>query len=563
MPTTIDSPVDRAELQAENLPLPESRPSSPAKLDEPPTSPPIINAQVKVIPSITIQAPQIEDGDSTRDAEVVKSDMDSVIGPYKSKYSSNVNTSPETEPKVEIDATMKIAAATKSSDQFVNLDNMKHPNDFENSGNIAKTFFTSELESCSSPIHEYGRINLKFSEMADLFIKATDHHGRFFVFQVHSATLEAASTVFYDMIYTSNTRGNKEAWVWELKDSVIGLKVMFSLLHLNYRASLITEQPDSHQVYDVLRVLAKYGIRDEAFHPFAKSWVDGFRDGLDYSLSVLTHLERLYTAYKLGDFKNLKISIRKVAHSAEVSEDGSLLLDNRPIKEIVPISDELVANVNAVRNEDLKNLLQPLKIAYDTLMGDTKDQNAADFCKSTDGHNECQEKLLGSLLGNLRRQKLSPIPISSTYTGSVGTLAEKVSQMDICGLIVPNLEPHKQRHSRCKLGQDDVAKQLLDGKAYVPIYDDLVEQIFFTAKRGGINTADEEEYYDDYKDVFKQACIKYHQGLRYDFWGWNEDKRFTGTLSAASKDESGIDEASDSKSSEASLDLTISVDSTS
>lgn len=57
--------------------------------------------------------------------------------------------------------------------------------------------------------------------------------------------------------------------------------------------------------------------------------------------------------------------------------------------------------------------------------------------------------------------------------------------MDIRGLIVPNLEPHKQRYSRYKLGQDNIARHLLECKAYVPLYDNLVKQMVITTKQVG------------------------------------------------------------------------------
>lgn len=394
------------------------------------------------------------------------------------------------------------------------------PNDTENKGNVSKSFFTSDLRRCLSPIDEQGSITVQFSEMADLFVKTADANGRVFVFQVHSATLEAASTVFYDMVYTSNTRGNKEAWVWDLEDSTVGLKVMFSLLHNNYRAALFTQEPTAEHVYEVLRVFAKYGIRDEAFHPFARSWLAGFRMGLNDAR--LTPLQRLYTAYKLGDFQTLKTSIRQVAHEVEVNEDGSMLVNKTPIQEVVPITDELAANIRAVRTDDLSNLLDPLKMAYDTLMDDTDEAPSVGFCNSTDGQDECNEKLLGSLLGNLRRQKLRPIPDPASYTGRVGTIAEKVSQMDVRGLIVPNLEPHKQRHGRCKLGQDDIAKYLLECKSYVPLYDDLVEQMVITTKQLGTTKSEKAEF-KDYKDVFNKASLKYDDALRHEHWGWDEN----------------------------------------
>ncbi|KAJ4412454.1 hypothetical protein N0V82_008809 [Gnomoniopsis sp. IMI 355080] len=554
MSAAVVIPMVPTELGAECLPLPESRPNSPTNIEEPAATALATSAQTEVISSVTVQT-----HGAAKDVEPA-ADAD---GSETNRHVTDVNAnSPANGPKVEVDAATIDGAATKTSDpeQSVGPADPKHmdPNDTENNGNVSKTFFTSELRSNSSPVYEQGRISLKFSELSDLFVKTTDANGRVYIFEVHSATLEAASTVFYNMIYTSNTRGNKEVWIWELQDSVIGLKVMFSLLHLNYRAALFSRDPNSHQVYEVLRVLAKYGIRDEAFHPFVKSWVAGFRNGLDKT--QLTHLERLYTSHKLGDFKTLKGSIRKVAHDVEVDEDGSMLLDKKPIQEVVPITDELVTNVRAVRTEDLKDILEPLIIAYETLMGDANDHELADFCRSTDGHDECNEKLLGSLLGNLRRQKLRPLPTPSTYTGSVGALAVKVSQMDIRGLIVPNLEPHKQRHGRCKLGQDDVARHLLECKAYVPIYDDLVEQIVVTIKRVGTNKTDKDDFMD-YMDVFNEACTKYDEGFLHDDWGWDDDVKSEGSMSLSPTEDSSFAEDSDSKEGKGSPDLTISANS--
>ncbi|CAN8098272.1 unnamed protein product [Discula destructiva] len=393
----------------------------------------------------------------------------------------------------------------------------------KNPGSSSKAFFTNEVRVPSlNTIHEHGCIILKFSDYADLFAKVTGPDGRTYVFEVQSDVLAAASTVFHEMVYGSHKRGGKEGWqenwVWELSDKPMGLKVLFSLLHHRYRETLFVQDPQPRQVYDVLRTFVKYGVSDDAFQPWVKSWVTGFRRGL--SGSTLTNLESLYASHKLGDFKSFKLYIRKVAHDVEIGENGAVLLDGKPIQEVVPVTDQLVANVRAVRLVDLKALLDPLQIAYECLMGDD-DGAAADYCKSTDGHDECNEKLLGSLLGSLRRHKLRPIPSADTYNGSVGILARNISEMEIRGLYVPNLTPHHQRHGLCKIGQNVVAQQLLQGKAYVSMYDDLVEEMVLTAKRAGIAKLEKGEF-QDYKAVFNAASVKYHEEFRNNFWGWAE-----------------------------------------
>lgn len=407
----------------------------------------------------------------------------------------------------------------------------------------AKAFFTDDIRSRGlDTIHEHGSVNLKLGEYTDLFVQVKGPDGRVHAFEVQSDVLAAASTEFHKMVYDTHKRGNKAEWkakwVWELADSAIGLKVLFCLLHHKYVAALFTQEPQPQQVYDVLRTFSKYAIKDEAYHPMAKSWIAGFRKGLAHT--NLTQLERLYVAYKLGDFKSLKVCLRKVAHTVEVGEGDVLVVEGKNIQDVVPINDELVANIRAVRSVDLKKLMEPLQKARDSLMGETDD--GADYCKSTTGHDECNEKILGSLLFSLRRQGLVPIPIPAEYTGTVSVLAVKVSEMDIRGLYVPMLTPTRQLHSLCKLSQDKVAKDILGCKTYLPLYDNLVEHMVLSVRRCGIARQEKGEF-EDYKTVFNAASTKYKEDFRQDFWGWDEGAESVGSHALfPTEDDSGIGE---------------------
>lgn len=152
-------------------------------------------------------------------------------------------------------------------------------------------------------------------------------------------------------------------------------------------------------------------------------------------------------------------------------------------------------------------------------MGEVDD--GTDFCISSEGHDECNEKMCGSLLANLRKQGFRPIPSAAAYTGTVSELAAKISEMEIRGLYVPGLAPHLQLHSLCKLNQDKVAKDILSCNAYLPLYDDLVEHMVLSTRRAGV-AMQEKDSFEDYKAVFNAASAKYKEEVRQSFSGWDE-----------------------------------------
>lgn len=403
---------------------------------------------------------------------------------------------------------------------------------------MVKYFFTSDTRHRSlSPVRKGGCTNLQFCKESDLFIKAKGSDGSLYVFEVHSGMLAAASPIFSSMVYESHTRGNKEEWVWEFDDSPIGLRVMFSILHLNVHSVIFAHGPKPHQIYQVLRVLDKYEVEDTSFYPWAKSWIDGLRKG-SYN-TILSHHELLYIAYKLGDFKSLKRYIRKVAYEIESGPDGLMRLDNgKLLQEVIPIAYELEKAIQTVRRNDLEALLKPFREAYKFLMDETKIDEPK-FCKSINHHTECNEKLLGSLLGNLLRQQLHPVPDPMTYKGSVGKLVEKIGKMEIRGLYLPGLEPHKQRHGQCRLDHEAARKKITDCKAQLPLSTNLLEHMYLTAKRVG-NLKDEKAEFKDYKDQVNDLSMLYREEFRNHIWGWEDREGSTDVDSVLSEEDSGV-----------------------
>lgn len=351
-----------------------------------------------------------------------------------------------------------------------------------------------------SPIQEDRTFQLAVG--SDLWVKVKSNDGPDYVFEVDSAALAAHSPVFSMMAYDTHTRGNQEEWIWMLEDdSIQGLSVLFSLLHLDTRGRMFNQEPDAIEVYNVMLIFAKYQIPKAAFYTWTKKWVAGFRKGLVDT--TLSKVECLYAAYKLGDFKSLKSCIRHVAHELKIDTDGSVRLANgKTVNEALPMTGDVVDNLLAIRTADLQALLPPFQEAHDYFMvaGNAEGNR---FCKSIDAHGPCNQKLLGSLLQNLIQQQLYPVPTVNSYKGSVGSLAEKISKMDVHGLILPGLEPHKQRHGNCKLGQDGVAKKILKNEAYISLSENLVEHMYRAAKDLGVHRVEQSEFHD-YKDMFNK-----------------------------------------------------------
>lgn len=357
-----------------------------------------------------------------------------------------------------------------------------------------KNYFTSSTRKRPlSPVHEGpGHVHESLTKNADLYVQATGHDGRVYTFEVDSTILAAHSSVFNTMVYSTHTRGNKETWVYELDDdNVFGLKVMFKLMHLDLVSVMFNGEPNAEDVYDVLCAFDTYKISDSAYHCWKKTWTAGFRKSQgNVSLSPA---QCLYVADKLDDFKSLKYSIRQVALDVEMGPSGEVLLDGKPVQSVVHITDGLLLEVMAVRLATLDSLLTPFQEAMDFLM-DESNANKTKYCKSIDHHDDCNQKLFGSLLSTLMRKKLNPVPDPVTYKGKARDLAEMITGMEIRGLYLPGLEPHKQRHTRCRLDQDEVAEKILSNKAYLPLSEAVVKRMYEAATRNETYKQEKSEF---------------------------------------------------------------------
>lgn len=407
--------------------------------------------------------------------------------------------------------------------------------DTSNNGDVVKYFFTSTTRNRPlSPVQEHDCISIQFHDDSDLYIKTKNANGSLYVFEVHSGMLAASSPVFNRMVYSTHKRGNKEAWVWELKDDPMGLRAMFSILHHNVQAAMFMHNPRPDQLLNVLTVLDKYGVSDKVFHPSAKAWMEAFRKASD--ATALKEYELLYIAYKLGDFKSFKKYIRQVAHQVEVLHGVMRLQNGKALQDVVPISDQVLEAIKAVRINDAECLLSVLKEAYNFLIDGTK-VNEPRFCKSVDHHIDCHQKLLGSLLSNLAPKQLYPFPnLNQGFEGTVSNLANKMGEMEIRGLYLPGLEPHKQRHGQCRLDLESTIERVTEGSTELQLPDALLEQMYLTVKRVGIFKEEKAEF-KAYKAQMASMLILYRAEFSHHIRGWADHEGETDVESLFSEDE--------------------------
>ncbi|KAK7731208.1 hypothetical protein SLS63_005483 [Diaporthe eres] len=394
------------------------------------------------------------------------------------------------------------------------------PNDKDNIGNdVIKFFYTSSTRKRpSSPVTAApGCCNPRLHKDSDLYIKAKGEDGKAYVFEVVSATLEKASPKFEAMIYGSHTRGNKEEWVWELDDN----------------PALVASKPNPNQLYKVLQVVEKYEVNldDTNYHLFAPSWIDGFKNGL--GTSKLSAVEALQVAYKIGDFKTTKILLREAAH--EISDEDGKRLQDFPLQQ-----RDILDSIENIRNESINTLLNALKVPLGYLM-DASNFHGNEFCKSTEGHYECNQKLLGSLMANLVQQSLFPIPEPANYKGSVTALIAKIEKMEIRGLFYPGVVMTEQKHTLCKLGQAAAVEEVKgkDGKEVLPLSDNLLEYMYFACKRNGLLRKELKEF-EPYKDRVRDFELLYRDEFKKDIWGWYDHEDSEGDPACDGSDDSGI-----------------------
>lgn len=381
-------------------------------------------------------------------------------------------------------------------------------------------------------MQEHNCINVQFHDESDLFIKAKGTDGTFYVFEVHSGMLAASSPVFNEMVYATHTRGNKEEWIWELEESPIGLRAMFSILHHNVQAAMFIYNPRPSQVFDVLAVLDKYGVSDRAFHPWAKAWTDVFRKN-DSETAMNDH-ELLYVACKLGDFKLFKTHVRRVAQQMELV-DGTMFLQGKALQEVISVSDRVVEAIKNVRANELELLLNVFKEAYDFLIDESKIDEPR-FCKSVDSHVDCHQKLLGSLLSHLVRKHLYPFASLVGFKGSVRKLAEDMMAMEIRGLYLPGLEPHKQRHGQCRLDLEDTVQKATSCEVHLPLSDAMLEEIYLTSKRVGTFRIDKAEF-AAYKEQMDDILLFHRPEFSFHVRGWRDQAGDTDMESLFGNDE--------------------------
>jgi hypothetical protein len=316
--------------------------------------------------------------------------------------------------------------------------------------------------------------------------------------------------------------------------SRLGLKIMFCLLHNKFPRALVASKPNPDQLYTVLEVLEKYDVSLEQtnYHLFAPSWIDGFNNGL--ATSKLSSTEALRVAYAIGDFKTTKVLIREAAH--EISDEDGKRLKDFPMQQ-----EEILDSIESLRTESLEILLDSLKVPLEYFM-DAKNFHGNQYCKSIEGHFECNQKLLGSLMANLVQQSLFPIPEPVSYKGSVAALIEKIDKMEIRGLFYPGVVMTEQKHTLCKLGQAVAVEEVKggkDGKGLLPLSDTLLEYMYFACKRNGLLRQEQKEF-EPYKDRIRDFDLLYRDEFKSSIWGWNHDETAAGDVPCDGSDDSGI-----------------------
>lgn len=83
------------------------------------------------------------------------------------------------------------------------------------------------------------------------------------------------------------------------------------------------------------------------------------------------------------------------------------------------------------------------------------------YCVSQACDKDCNQKLLGALISNLVQNKMYPVPEPKSYLGTVESLADKVDEMEIRGLVYPNVPMTQQRHWRCSLRHKEAVNKAL------------------------------------------------------------------------------------------------------
>ncbi|KAK9425305.1 putative BTB domain-containing protein [Seiridium unicorne] len=236
-------------------------------------------------------------------------------------------------------------------------------------------------------------------------------------FTVRSSTVFAASKTLKAALLGHDSRKpiSEENWTIQLYgDRPKPWATLFHIMHTHFK-EVPSDSPDMVQIHHIALLADKYDLT-HLLRPWARQWIEYL--GKNYTIHQSVWC--LHISWIFGDAELFKSMLNIIARRSTMSiklvqsqanpyqiNFGGMNLDD------TGIPDFSVVIVGKLRLEKLKAILERLEESVDDLIHGVFRASAGIQCRSSDADiytEDCNQKILATLLRSLAQAKLWPVP---------------------------------------------------------------------------------------------------------------------------------------------------------
>ncbi|KAK9770370.1 putative BTB domain-containing protein [Seiridium cardinale] len=257
-------------------------------------------------------------------------------------------------------------------------------------------------------------------------------------FTVRSSTVFAASKTLRAALLGHDSKKpiGEENWTIQLYgDRPKPWATLFHIMHTHFK-EVPSDSPDMVQIRYIALLAEKYDLT-HLLRPWARQWIEYLRKNNTTFQSISRYL--MSSQIDRLEVPNL-FKAKPTPYQLNLDDIG--------------ITDFSVV-VGKLRLEKLKAILEPLEKSVDDLIHGDFSASAGIQCRSSDADvytEDCNQKILATLLRSLAQAKLWPVPKAESVERSFGMILAEVRKLTVVSA------PRHKRH-----GCNDVFTEALKG----------------------------------------------------------------------------------------------------
>ncbi|KAK6064205.1 hypothetical protein SCUP234_13090 [Seiridium cupressi] len=261
-------------------------------------------------------------------------------------------------------------------------------------------------------------------------------------FTVRSSTVFAASKTLKAALLGHDSRKpiSEENWTIQLYgDRPKPWATLFHIMHTHFK-EVPSDSPNMVQIHHIALIADKYDVT-HLLRPWARQWIEN----LGKTYTTYESVKCLSISWIFGDAELFNSILDVVARRSTIN---TKLVQSQANPYQITINDMGIPNLKVVivgklRLEKLKAILEPLEKSVDDLIHGDFSTSTGIQCRSSDADiytEDCNQKVLATLLRSLAQAKLWPVPKAESIEKTFGMILAEVRKLTVVS------EPKHKRH---------------------------------------------------------------------------------------------------------------------